>query len=526
MRIQFIYLLSHLNFAILSSQGDGSDTCPAEVIATITKVLSLPAALSLPLGQAYIASRFNCALRIIKVEKVIFSTSEILRLNVVVCKINKLDMTSQVCNITLWGRLVGPEILSTKLISLERTYSEGLPCYWKVEFPAFEVAGEYKVELRSIWFNALVDPEANKRGVHTSNDGKVVHLGGIGSMRNRSYEPPNLNDIRLNDGDPEREASHIFGSPFQVSVIKNISSSSSRKSSLPLCTTGATEGRWVFEPACNVSVSSYPIGHECWQTDGTYQGHNIAAPVRTRSLGMVWRPYDCRLTHFAHNTSTTVHGLTPAARALLAAKIGIVAGFGDSLGIEQAEYFKALVNGSKWSNGSKASTGWLECDHWQRNHHWLHDHENLIKCINKQVSKLLKLNSLLTTVVLVTNFNIHHGQWKMTLEEVESHLQRQSSAYKHLRVSLAANGLTLRCIWFSGVAIHGFRVPGLTPARQQWINSRAKAILGDWGGWEVLDAYSMTEGRPDGSCDGVHYRGGVAKAIATVLMNILCNSRS
>ena len=38
-------------------------------------------------------------------------------------------------------------------------------------------------------------------------------------------------------------------------------------------------------------------------------------------------------------------------------------------------------------------------------------------------------------------------------------------------------------------------------------------------------AFNVTVGRPDGSVDGVHYRGGVSVAIADVLMNILCNSQ-
>ena len=41
-------------------------------------------------------------------------------------------------------------------------------------------------------------------------------------------------------------------------------------------------------------------------------------------------------------------------------------------------------------------------------------------------------------------------------------------------------------------------------------------------GWEVLDAFNMTVGRPDGTWDGTHYRGGVANAISYVLFNMLC----
>lgn len=36
-------------------------------------------------------------------------------------------------------------------------------------------------------------------------------------------------------------------------------------------------------------------------------------------------------------------------------------------------------------------------------------------------------------------------------------------------------------------------------------------------------AHSISEGRPDGSVDGVHYRGGVSVAMTDVLMNMICN---
>ena len=54
-------------------------------------------------------------------------------------------------------------------------------------------------------------------------------------------------------------------------------------------------------------------------------------------------------------------------------------------------------------------------------------------------------------------------------------------------------------------------------------NQLAKEILGG-SGWEVLDAFALTIGRPEGTVDGVHYRGGVSIAIADVFMNMLTNN--
>ena len=57
--------------------------------------------------------------------------------------------------------------------------------------------------------------------------------------------------------------------------------------------------------------------------------------------------------------------------------------------------------------------------------------------------------------------------------------------------------------------------------RQQHTNKLARDYLVP-AGWEVLDAYNMTVGRVDGTWDTTHYRGGVAYAIASVLVNMLC----
>ena len=52
------------------------------------------------------------------------------------------------------------------------------------------------------------------------------------------------------------------------------------------------------------------------------------------------------------------------------------------------------------------------------------------------------------------------------------------------------------------------------------MNQKATEILGA-SGWEFFDSYGMTLPRPDGSNDGVHYRGGVSSAMTDVVMNMI-----
>jgi len=353
-------------------------------------------------------------------------------------------------------------------------------------------------------------------------------------MRNRSDEPPNTLDIRLNDGDDERNAAHVFGSPTRVTVVGK----SLAKSPTLRCRYGNMTGRWVYSQACstfNYSDASRipPVGHECWQTDGAYQGHNIPVLVKSRKLNYVWRPYECMLNHYIIEEKSRQ---PPAARCLSDAKIGLLAGFGDSLGAEQNFYLRQLLgeeSDGSWSSiwpmnqpNSLEERGYIICDRSKQNTMWLDDHESLVLCILSAIEEKLSNRRQFSNIVIVTNFMIHHAQWRLSLEEIEFHLGIQMKTLQAFREELAERGFTLRLIWFSGVAVHGFRVPGLTPARQVWVNDRARRILVEQGGWEMLDAYNITLGRSDGTCDGLHYRGGVAKAITTVLMNLLCNQVS
>ena len=429
----------------LSSQSDRHiGYCDKLITDDAIKSLYLPEALSLPLGKAFLAKNYGIAFFVNVTNSTLAKAYTYpYTISVKICSIpdevaQKLFLTQDhtaACNVTLWGRIVGIEILPFSQIT-KRNSGRNI-CSWEVVLPVNAAFGDYFVEIMTIWTNALIDPDMDRRGNHTLNNGLTVHLGGIGSVRNRSGEVPNTSDIRLNDGDPERTYSHVFGSPFFLPKYGQLSNSNS----LPppnRCVSGNMTGRWVYEPYCEKFNRAYldiPTGHECWQTDETYQGHNVVVPVRSRRDYMVWRPYNCTLNSYRHSPKS----VTPpdAARCLTKAGIGLIAGFGDSIGLEQDEYFKMLVGGISWSNASAPSPtnlrGFLVCNGWKNNFHWIDDHEKLRNCISRSVQeRLIRTKSLLRTVVVITNFNIHHGQWKFSLNEVKFHMTAQMLAFKKL----------------------------------------------------------------------------------------------
>jgi hypothetical protein len=126
------------------------------------------------------------------------------------------------------------------------------------------------------------------------------------------------------------------------------------------------------------------------------------------------------------------------------------------------------------------------------------------------------------TVVLVTNFMCQHSVWTSSLAEIERLLHDQAREHGELAERLQLIGLNYRRIFFSGIAVHGFRTSGLTPARQRWFNEKAQSILGSRG-WEILDVYNVSLARPDGTNDGVHYQGGVSTSFVDIMLNTICN---
>jgi hypothetical protein len=237
--------------------------------------------------------------------------------------------------------------------------------------------------------------------------------------------------------------------------------------------------------------------------------------------------------------------LFPLPLCLRASGVGLIAGFGDSLGVEQYDNFRALLdNMNAWSSMLNAIT----CVGSLKTHlHSITSGPALIRCIEGAVTEMMKHASVMPllrynishlpesasqegeelvpvkSVVLITNFMAQHIGMKFTLKECVHYLREQATMHSDLALRLKTKfGLTYRRIFMTGVSIHGFKVSGLTTARQQWLAAEARKILGDEGGFEMFDVLNITAARPDAVLDGAHYKGGASKALTDVLVNILC----
>eukprot|EP01035_Chromulina_nebulosa_P014698 gene14698-19451_t len=111
----------------------------------------------------------------------------------------------------------------------------------------------------------------------------------------------------------------------------------------------------------------------------------------------------------------------------------------------------------------------------------------LQQSLSENVNRSLVNEFTFREVVLVTNFMSQHSVWLLTLREIREHLQLQRDQHARLGQRLALLGLRYRRIFYSAVAVHGFRAGGLTPARQRWFNDQARSVLAVDGQWEVLD---------------------------------------
>jgi len=274
---------------------------------------------------------------------------------------------------------------------------------------------------------------------------------------------------------------------------------------------------------------------------------------------MVWRPYDCRLGHYAvcsSNETACISAMqmtdqdfdpatkkySTAAKCLREKGIHFIAGFGDSVGEEQVKNVATLLGlpANRFSNGAHDTGIVCKGGKLQTNFHKLENHHDLATCIEASSEKLVKklksknehnmrLTSPLSpppppTVVLVTNFMIIHTLYGLhPLKAVEELLLKQAQVHAHLAAQLQSRyNITYRRIFFTGVARHGFKRIGLTPFRMETVNERARDILSS-NGWEILDAYNITYPRLDGTPDGASYDGGVSSAITDVLFTMLCN---
>jgi hypothetical protein len=248
---------------------------------------------------------------------------------------------------------------------------------------------------------------------------------------------------------------------------------------------------------------------------------------------------------------------TPLSLCLRTAGIGMLIGCGDSLGVEQLDDMRNMFgNQQHWSEEGHSITCTGEG---HTNLHSVSDGPRLVKCIEDAVDSMMASNASrkmslfvhnstastvivrpghgpysgihdvyipVNSILLVTNFMVQHATGKLPLQDIENGLHEQAKLHTLLAHRLKEKyGLEYRRIFMSGIAIHAFKIPYLTNARQRWANNRAKEILVAEGGFDVFDAFNITYARPDGTSDGTHYEGGVARAITDVLVHKICMAR-
>jgi hypothetical protein len=376
--------------------------------------------------------------------------------------------------------------------------------------------------------------------------------------------------------------------------------------------TFVSQGRWVRVQECEehnshfskeqeTFFSRFNAGHVCQHAETTREGN---VPHRLR--GLIWKPWSCNIVQLdtvdmkvdiavahqlqpsvfcdivntmdgsstsdtlyfskaadnyfksvalkggvnASNVNTSVSLSNPLSLCLRSAGIGLIAGFGDSLGIEQLDNFQNLLsNVPHWSDEGHR----LNCIGSVKNHlHFIKNGPALAKCIedaavemlnreprislfrnypgatkpsNESLASTVATSVPVKTVVLITNFMAQHIGMKFPIAEIESLLIEQAKLHASLAERLKSRyNLQFRRIFLSGISVHGFKVSGLTNARQQWFNTKAADILSTIGGFEVFDSFNVTQSRPDGTRDGIHYRGGVSRALTDLLVDKLCLS--
>jgi hypothetical protein len=363
----------------------------------------------------------------------------------------------------------------------------------------------------------------------------------------------NLKEIRLlRYGNDKRPYSMIYNLPRYMLITSNEISAKDfqhqRQLELPLCTTGDMPGRWVYEPTCDKYDQDWgtgkyaDVGSECTHSSTVY----FYAEIKDRARSMVWRPYKCRLAHHAicskddnncilqnkfkeEQYDTQRNTYSSLLHCMKSKGIGFIAGFGDSLGDEQYRNIVSLL-GLNGKTGRRFRGYSIECRGGSgevtisfKNIHRMSVVGKLTTCVEDTVKKIPSVMSNISTVVLVTNFMASHllsGVEDMA--EIIDLLKKQSIIHTDLARKLLLKKIKYRRIFFSGTALHGFRNAGLTASRMIQLNNHARHILGS-SGWEILDAYNITLGRPDGTTDGLHYRGGVSIAISDVLTTMICN---
>jgi hypothetical protein len=94
--------------------------------------------------------------------------------------------------------------------------------------------------------------------------------------------------------------------------------------------------------------------------------------------------------------------------------------------------------------------------------------DQLVSCINESVNSLNLTNpNSVKQVVLVTNFKVQHSAGSRSIPIIESLLMQHADRHKELEVQFKnLFNITYRRIYYSAIAVSGFRLGGLTPLRQ------------------------------------------------------------
>jgi hypothetical protein len=112
------------------------------------------------------------------------------------------------------------------------------------------------------------------------------------------------------------------------------------------------DGRWVQETSCdefakggNPSYETTPVGHVCMHALPVYS-KGVPWQYDKRNKNMVWKPYNCNLRQFLlnekeHENEDTIP--SSLAHSLRSAGVGMLAGFGDSLGDEQRDNILGMM---------------------------------------------------------------------------------------------------------------------------------------------------------------------------------------
>eukprot|EP01041_Mallomonas_annulata_P016530 gene16530-34447_t len=169
--IKFLLQLSLILAALAKEYA--LEKCGKDIHKDLSATFKKKNAMILPLGRAYIAGSYGVAL---KVNASILS-DHILEDNkdaalvyaVTICAVSKtfvtekngINTSSSACNVSLWGRYIGPEILPAEIsfipgkipqLSTSRMVTSGMNmCSWSVKFPAPQIPGSYKFEVLAIW---------------------------------------------------------------------------------------------------------------------------------------------------------------------------------------------------------------------------------------------------------------------------------------------------------------------------------------------------------------------------------------